>query len=281
MTNVTIVTNGNWTPKQCEHGGKRSKCLDRGCFETCPWGAHIKCQLYILWLKAWAFWPRAIVVSCWWWLLSLCVASVFLSRFIPNYIMAIMAIMAIMDNKEHCIDWAPKIGSIEQGGQAAKHCLGRPSTDLPCQGSGRGGNSSAAWLPSLPMRLWPQKKNKEGALQCRFVFKGQFTGTPGLIIWYHLIIRGKPWTCALHPSWEDREKRWWNRARCAQKANPPGAKETAWSHQQGYQWQLKAEHSVHGFSELPKNHIAPLDACTVVGMTNPPSLLQKPLRKTS
>ena len=57
------MTNGNWALKQCEHCSWRSKCFERGCFQTCHGFTHEMPTLHTFFgLKAWAFWPWAIML---------------------------------------------------------------------------------------------------------------------------------------------------------------------------------------------------------------------------
>ena len=111
------MTNGNWALKQFEHCSWRSKCFERGCFQTCPWVSHMKCQLYILFLGSKPE-PSGLGPSCWWCLLPLRVASVFLSRFTSDY--TSWTSCQWWTTWASWTDWAPQIGSIRNW--PLRHC---------------------------------------------------------------------------------------------------------------------------------------------------------------
>ena len=185
------MTNGNWALKQCEHCSWRSKCFERGCFQTCPWVSHMKCQLYILFLGSKPE-PSGLGPSCWWCLLPLRVASVFLSRFTSDY--TSWTSCQWWTTWASWTDWAPQIGSIRNW--PLRHCAKNHLQRIfRAKLQDKEGNSSAALLPSLLMHLWPHEKKPAGFAPMSFGFQWTIYRNP----WVWSCRRGKRWTCFLHP----------------------------------------------------------------------------------
>ena len=184
------MTNGNWALKQCEHCSWRSKCFERGCFQTCPWVSHMKCQLYILFLGSKPG-PSGLGPSCWWCLLPLRVASVFLSRFTSDY--TSWTSCQWWTTWASWTDWAPQIGSIRNW--PLRHCA---KNHLQRIFRAKLQDKEATHLPRYFQVFWCTFGHMKKTSRVRSnVVRFSMDNLQEPLVWS--CRRGKRWTCFLHP----------------------------------------------------------------------------------